>query len=288
MPFITVGKENSSPAEIYYEDLGSGHPVVLIHGYPLSGTSWEKQVPVLLAAGYRVITYDRRGFGKSGHPSSGYNYDTFSEDLKELLTTLDLREFTLVGFSMGSGEVARYIGNYGSRGVKHAVLIAGIPPLLLKRPDNPEGLDGQVFENIERAVRADRYAYFTEFFKNFYNSDVLLGQRVSEQVIQASWNVAVASSPVASQACIATWQEDFRRDLSSIADVPSLVIHGDADRILPIEASGLRTGDMIRGARMVTIKGGPHCITWTHAEEINAVLLKFLGEHGATGPLISR
>src|SRR4029077_11266548 len=279
MPYVTVGKENSSNIELYYEDHGSGQPVVLIHGYPLSGASWEKQVPVLLGAGYRVITYDRRGFGKSSQPTTGYNYDTFAEDLHKLVAQLKLRDFTLVGFSMGGGEVARYIGKYGSKGVSKAVIIAGVPPYLLKTADNPEGVDGEVFAGIEKAVSANRYAFFSGFFQNFYNSDQFLGKRVSEQAIQASWNVAAGCSPTASLACVAAWHEDFREDLARI-DVPTLVIQGDADRILPIAASGGRTAKLVKGARQVVVKGGPHCIPWTHAEEINAELLSFLSEAG--------
>ena len=181
MSYVTFGKENSSKIDLYYEDHGSGQPVVLIRGYPLNGTSWEKQVPVLLNAGHRVITYDRRGFGNSSQPTTGYNYDTFAEDLHKLITQLELREFALVGFSMGGGEVARYLGNYGSKGVSKAVIISGVPPFLLKTPDNPEGVDGSVFEGIEKAVASDRYAFFTGFLKNFYNTDLLLNKRVSEQ-----------------------------------------------------------------------------------------------------------
>src|ERR1700719_3431620 len=277
MPFVTVGKENSSNIDLYYEDHGSGQPVVLIHGYPLSSASWEKQVPALLDAGHRVIAYDRRGFGKSSQPTTGYNYDTFAEDLHKLVTHLKLRDFALVGFSMGGGEVARYIGKFGSKGVSKAVIIGGVPPFLLKTADNPEGVDGSVFEGIEKAVAADRYAFFTEFFQNFYNTDQFLGKRVSEQAIPASWNVAAAASATASLACVAAWHEDFREDLARI-DVPTLVIQGDADRILPITATGLRTAKLIKGARQAVVKDGPHCIPWTHAEEVNAELLSFLGE----------
>jgi non-heme chloroperoxidase len=277
MSYVTAGKENSSNIDLYYEDHGAGKPVVLIHGYPLSGTSWEKQVPVLLSAGHRVITYDRRGFGKSSQPTAGYNYDAFAEDLHKLIAHLELREFALVGFSMGGGEVARYLGKYGSKGVSKGVIISGVPPFLLKTPDNPEGVDGNVFEGIEKAVAADRYAFFTGFFKNFYNTDLLLGKRVSEQAVQASWNIAATSSATASLACVPTWHEDFREDLAGI-NVPTLVIQGDADRILPITASGLRTAKLIKGARLSVVKDGPHCITWTHAEEVNAELLSFLGE----------
>src|SRR6266576_2406528 len=277
MPYVTAGKENSGDIELSYEDHGSGQPVVLIHGYPLSGASWEKQLPALLKAGYRVITYDRRGFGKSSQPATGYNYDTFTEDLHQLVTQLKLGDFTLVGFSMGGGEVARYLGKYGSNGVSKAVIISGVPPYLLKTPDNPEGVDGSVFEGIQKAVIADRYAFFTDFFKNFYNTDLLLGKRVSEEAVRASWNVAAGASATASLACVPTWHEDFRDDLSRI-DVPTLVIHGDADRIVPIGASGLRTAKLIKGARLLVVKDGPHCITWTHAEEVNGELVNFLGE----------
>ena len=277
MPYVTVGKENSSNIDLYYEDHGSGKPVVLIHGYPLSGASWEKQVPVLLGAGHRVIAYDRRGFGKSSQPTTGYNYDTFAEDLHKIVTKLKLSDFALVGFSMGGGEVARYLGKYGSKGVSKAVIISGVPPFLLKTSDNPEGVDGTVFEGIQKAVVADRYTFFTEFFKNFYNTDLLLGKRVSEQAVQASWNIAAGASAIASLACVPTWHEDFRNDLARI-DLPTLVIHGDADRILPITASGLRTAKLIKGARLSVVKDGPHCITWTHAEEVNSELINFLGK----------
>jgi non-heme chloroperoxidase len=277
MPYITAGKENSGNIDLYYEDHGSGQPVVLIHGYPLSGASWEKQTTALLAAGHRVITYDRRGFGKSSQPTSGYNYDTFAEDLHQLVTQLELHDFALAGFSMGGGEVARYLGKYGSKGVSKAVFISAVPPFLLKTPDNPEGVDGSVFEDIEKAVAADRYAFFSEFFKNFFNTDLLLGKLVSEQTVQACWNVAAGSSAAASFACVAAWHEDFRQDLTRI-DVPALVIHGDADRILPIGASGLRTAKLIQGARMAVVKDGPHCVTWTHAGQVDRELVDFLRE----------
>src|SRR6266404_7128155 len=282
MPFVTVGKENSGNIDLYYEDHGTGQPVVLIHGYPLSGASWEKQVPALLNAGHRVMTYDRRGFGKSSQPTTGYNYDTFAEDLRKVIQHLELRDFALVGFSMGGGEVARYLGKYGSKDVSKAVIISGVPPFLLKTPDNPEGVDGNVFEGIQNAVVADRYSFFTEFFKNFYNTDLLLGKLVSEQAVQASWNIAAGASPTASLACVPTWHEDFRKDLSRI-DIPTLVIHGDADRILPITASGLRTANLVKGARQVVVKNGPHCITWTHADEVNRELVNFLGEGTVKG-----
>ncbi len=276
MPYITVGKENSGNIDLYYEDHGSGKPIVLIHGYPLNGASWEKQLTPLLAAGHRVVTYDRRGFGKSSQPTSGYDFDTFTEDLHKIIVQLELKEFTLAGFSMGCGEVARYFGKYGSKGVSKAIFISGIPPFLLKTADNPEGVDKSVFEGIEKGIVKDRFAFFGDFFKNFYNTDVLMPKRVSEQVMQSSWNVAAGSSATASLACVATWLEDFRKDLTKV-DVPTLVIHGDADRILPISATGSRTAKLIQGARQVVIKDGPHCITWTHAEEVNRELVSFLG-----------
>jgi non-heme chloroperoxidase len=282
MSYIDVGKENSTSIHLYYEDHGSGQPVVLIHGYPLSSASWEKQVPALLAAGHRVIAYDRRGFGKSSQPTSGYNYDTFAEDLRKLVTHLKLKDFTLVGFSMGGGEVARYIGRYGSKEVSKAVIMGGVPPYLLKTADNPEGVDGSVFQGIEKAIAADRYAFFTEFFKNFFNVDVLLGKRVSEQAIQASWNSAAIASATASLACVPTWHEDFRKDVAKI-DVPTLVIHGDSDRIVPFSAAGSRTAKLINGAELVVIKDGPHNVAWTHAEEVNEALLKFLAKPGVKG-----
>jgi non-heme chloroperoxidase len=277
MGYVTVGKENSANIDLYYEDHGSGRPVVLVHGYPLNGASWEKQIPALLAAGYRVITYDRRGFGQSSKPASGYNYDTFTDDLRQVMTALAVRDCALVGFSMGGGEVARYIGRFGSDQVSAAAIIGGVPPYLLKAADNPEGVDGSVFAGIEQAVAADRYAFFTAFFRNFFNTDVLLGKRVSEEAIRACWNVAAAASPAASLACVATWHEDFRRDLERIR-VPTLVMHGDADRIVPFAAAGQRTAKLVAGARLHVVKDGPHCVPWTHAEEVNAALLSFLGE----------
>ena len=282
MSYVDVGKENSTSIHLYYEDHGSGQPVVLIHGYPLSSASWEKQIPVLLDAGYRVIAYDRRGFGKSSQPTTGYNYDTFAEDLLKLVGHLKLKQFALVGFSMGGGEVARYIGKYGSKDVSKAVIIGGVPPYLLKTEDNPEGVEGAVFEGIQKTVAADRYAFFTEFFKNFYSTDVNLGKRVSEQAVQASWNVASIASATASVACVPTWHEDFRQDVTKI-DVPTLVIHGEADRIVPFAAAGQRTAKLIPGAELVVIKDGPHNVAWTHADEVNSALRQFLARPGAKG-----
>src|SRR3981081_1594347 len=194
---ITVGRENTDDIDLYYEDHGTGPPVVLIHGYPLNGHSWEKQERVLLEAGHRVIAYDRRGFGQSSQPTVGYDYDTFAADLNALLEQLDLNGVVLVGFSMGSGEVTRYLGKYGSTRVKKAALLGAIPPFLLKTDDNPEGVDKAVFAGIQTASVKDRYAYFKDFFDNFYNVDVLGGSRISDQALQASFNVACGASAFA-------------------------------------------------------------------------------------------
>jgi non-heme chloroperoxidase len=270
-----VGTENGTAIELHYEDHGSGRPVMLIHGYPLSGSSWEQQERALLAAGHRVIRYDRRGFGRSSQPTLGYDYDTFAADLNVLFEHLDLRDVNLVGFSMGTGEVTRYLGRYGSARVRKAVLIGAIPPFLLKRDDNPEGVDRQVFEDMKAAVVKDRYAYFKDFLDNFYNVDVLAPDRVSEQAWQASFAVAAASSPHATHAAIDSWLNDFRADLPRI-DVPTLVVHGTADRILPIAATADRLPGLIAGVRLIRVEGGPHNIGWTHAEQVNRTLLEFL------------
>jgi pimeloyl-ACP methyl ester carboxylesterase len=275
MPYIDVGEEKTGSIDLYYEDLGAGKPVVLIHGWPLSGASWEKQVSALLAAGYRVITYDRRGFGQSGKPAAGYDYDTFALDLHKLVTKLDLRQAALVGFSMGGGEVARYLGRYGPERVAKAVFISSVPPFLLKTADNPDGVDGGVFEKIKKAIVADRPAFLSGFFSDFYNVELLGGKRISAQAIQYSWNVAVGASAKGTLDCVAAWGTDFRKDLARIA-VPTLVIHGDADRILPISATGIRTQKAVKGARLVLVKDGPHGLTWTHAEQVNHDLLEFL------------
>jgi non-heme chloroperoxidase len=276
MPQITVGAENNEDIQIYYEDHGSGQPVVLIHGYPLNGASWERQERVLLHEGYRVIRYDRRGFGRSSQPTVGYDYDTFAADLKALLDHLSLEGIVLVGFSMGTGEVARYLGTYGSARVQKAALLGAIPPFLLKTEDNPEGVDGQVFEGIKSAIAKDRYAYFKDFLDNFYNVDKLAPERISEQAWQASFNVAAGASPHATYACVDTWLTDFRGDLEKI-DVPVLVVHGTEDRILPYEATAKRLPALVDGLKLVSVAGGPHNIGWTHPEEVNTALLEFLG-----------
>jgi non-heme chloroperoxidase len=275
MPYVTVGIENDAAIEIHYEDHGSGYPIVLIHGYPLDGNSWERQERELLANGYRVITYDRRGFGKSSQPTVGYDYDTFASDLKALIEHVDLSDVVLVGFSMGTGEVVRYLTTYGSERVRKAVLFGTIPPFVLKTADNPEGVDGQAFADIKAAVAIDRYAFFEGFLNNFYNVDVLGGTRISDRAWQASFNVAVGCSPFASYACVDTWLTDFRADLPKI-DVPVLVMHGTADRILPFESTAARIPALIADCKLVAVEGGPHNIGWTFPDEVNSALLTFL------------
>ncbi|MBP1929496.1 pimeloyl-ACP methyl ester carboxylesterase [Methanolinea mesophila] len=275
MPYITVGKENSGNIDLYYEDHGTGTPVVLIHGWPLSGASWEKQITALISAGYRVITYDRRGFGRSARPWAGYNYDTMTRDLHTLLEKLDIRDATIVGFSMGGGEVARYLGTYGPDRVKKAVFISAIPPFLLKTPDNPAGVEKAVFDQIQAGLAADRPAFLTQFFANFYNADLLKGTRISDQALQLSWNVAAGASARASYECVNAWLEDFRGDLTRIT-IPTLIVHGDADRICPFPVTGKRMHDAIKGSTFAVIKGGPHGLIWTHADEANRALIEFL------------
>ena len=276
MPYVSVGDENSGSIDLCYEDHGSGPPVVLIHGYPLSGRAWDKQLPPLLEAGQRTITYDRRGFGKSSQPSSGYEYDTFAADLATLMDELDLQDATLVGHSMGTGEVTRYLGTYGSGRVERAVLISPIPPFLLQTDDNPEGLPKSLFDGFMKEAKADIPAWMKGFLDNFYNIDQLGGTLVSDQAFQASWNIAASASAIAAVACIPTWATDFRADLAKI-DVPVLVIDGDADRVLPYDKTGQRLAGMISDMELVTIEGGPHAIAWTHTLQVNNALLQFVG-----------
>ncbi|MFD9380109.1 alpha/beta fold hydrolase [Streptomyces sp. NPDC059999] len=276
MPFIKVTEGDSAPVELYYEDHGRGRPVVLIHGWPLNGASWERQTAALLAAGHRVVTYDRRGFGRSDQPCDGYDYDTFAADLNAVLTALDLRDAVLVGFSMGSGEVTRHLGTYGSERIAKAVMIGVVPPFLLKTEDNPGGVDAGVFRGIEEAIRADRFAFLTSFLADFYNLDVLGGERISEEAVRASWNVAAGASAKGTLDCVQAWLTDFRADLPRI-DVPTLIIHGDADRTLPVDATAIPLSKAIAGAELHIVEGGPHGLTWTHADEVNAALLAFIG-----------
>ncbi len=277
MAFLEVAKEDSTPVELYYEDYGSGDPVVLIHGWPLSGRSWENQVPALVEAGHRVITYDRRGFGKSSQPWGGYNYDTFASDLEALLSHLDLRDVTLVGFSMGGGEVARYIGRYGADRVSKAVLAAAVPPYLYQSDDNPEGgLDDATIEQFEEGVRGDRIAFLDDFTASFFTA----GDRsdlVSEPNRIYNRDIAAFASPKGTLDCIAAFgRTDFRDDLKEF-DIPTLIIHGDSDAVVPFEVSGKRSHETISNSSLELIEGGPHGINATHAEQFNRALLDFLG-----------
>jgi non-heme chloroperoxidase len=276
MPYINVGKENFSDIKIHYEDHGKGDPIVLIHGFPFSGAAWERQEAVLLKANYRVITYDRRGFGQSSQPSTGYNYDTFADDLQKLILELDLNDVTLVGHSMGTGEIARYLGTFGSKRISRAVFISPIPPFLLKTEDNKSGVDNSVFEGIKSAIVADRPLYIAEFIKNFYNTDVNLGKSVSKEKTFTDFNLGTSASAIATLACVSSWLTDFRLDLPKI-DIPCLVIHGDADRILPFESTAPLLAKAIK-ARLVKIAGGSHGIPWTHAELVNEEILEFMNE----------
>ncbi len=276
MAFLKVGKENNADIEIYYEDRGTGKPVLLIHGWPLNGASWERQTAALLAAGYRVITYDRRGFGRSSQPSTGYDYDTLAGDTSKLIDALDLHDVALVGFSMGGGEVARYFGKYNEAArVSKAVFMASIAPALRHSGDNPEGVDPAIFEGIKQGIEADRFAFLEAFLKNFFNKKLVGGTDISDAAIHANFNVGAASSYHAFLNCVDAWLEDFRGDIAMIR-VPTLVIHGDSDQILPIEATGKRTAALIPGAQLHVVEGGPHGLNWTHATEVNKALLTFL------------
>lgn len=275
MTKLTVGQENGHDIQIHFEDHGSGRPVVLIHGFPLDGRSWDKQERALLDAGYRVISYDRRGFGESSRTTTGYDYDTFADDLHQLMEHLDLHDVVLAGFSMGTGEVVRYLGRHGSARVAKAALMASVPPFLLKTDDNPEGVDMAVFEGIKAAIVADRPAYFKDFLDNFFNVDVFGGTRISDPAWQAAFAMSLQAGPHAVLACVDTWLTDFRADLPKI-DVPVLLVHGDADRVLPYASTAARMPALIPGLTFVTVKDGPHNIAWTHPEIVNPALLDFI------------
>lgn len=280
MGFISVGSENSTPIDLYYEDQGQGQPVVLIHGYPLDGHSWERQTRVLLDAGFRVITYDRRGFGQSSKVGTGYDYDTFASDLDTVLETLDLNEVILVGFSMGTGELARYVSTFGHKRVAKLAFLASLEPFLVQRDDNSEGVPQEVFDGIVEQAQGDRFAWFTNFFSNFYNLDDTLGSRISQEAVTANWNTAISSAPVAAYAVVSSWVEDFRQDVAAVAasGKPALILHGTADNILPIDATARRFRQLLPEADYVEIEGAPHGLLWTHAAEVNAALLDFVGK----------
>jgi non-heme chloroperoxidase len=274
MPFATVGS-GSQPVQIYYEDHGTGDPVVLVHGWPMNLTQWEKQVPVLLDAGFRVITYDRRGFGRSDRPATGYDYSTLSDDLDGLLDHLDLQKATLVGFSMGGGEVAHYLARHGNRRIRRVVFIGSITPHLEASPTNPGGVPPEVFAGMKQAIAADRPAFVTSFLQNLYNTDELLGARISEDAVRATWHMAISGSALATQRCVDSFGTDLRPDLVGLA-LPALVVHGDKDRIVPYAGSGERMPGLVPSSRLVVIEGAPHGLLWTHADQLNQELLEFL------------
>jgi non-heme chloroperoxidase len=275
MPYVTVGTENSAAIQLYYEDHGSGQPVVLIHGYPLDESSWEKQTAVLLESGKRVITYDRRGFGKSDRPTSGHDCDTYAADLNALVSELDLEDAVLVGFSIGTGEVARYISRYGSRRVAKAVFIGALQPFMLKTDENPSGVPQTDVDSMLDAIKADRYAFFTGFLQSFYNADENLGSRISEEAFRNSWQLATTMSPYTSIWNVATWFTDWRADIDKI-DVPTLILHGTGDRNVPIDITSRVLAKMLPSATYIEIEGAPHGMLWTHGEEVNKALLDFL------------
>ncbi len=278
MSFVTVGRENSQEIRIYFEDQGSGPPLLLIHGYPFSGRAWEREVAKFIEEGHRVITYDRRGFGESDRTALGYDYDTFASDLHVLLTELDLVDVILVGHSMGTGEIVRYLSTYGADKVRAAVFIAPIPPFLLKTVEHPEGVSGEVFDHFKHAILEDRYAFVTEFLRNFYNTEHFLGKPLSPEKLKADFHLAVSSSPIAFLKCVDTWTTDFREDLDKI-EIPSLVIQGDTDKILPYEFTGKVLAQRLKSRELV-IPGGSHGIPWTHAETICQEILDFISGLG--------
>ena len=276
MPYLTVGQDNTTDIALHYEDRGSGPPVILIHGWPLSSRSWEPQVLALVEDGYRVITYDRRGFGASSQPWDGYDYDTLAADLHQLIEHLDLTNMTLIGFSMGGGEVARYVGRYGTERVAKAVFASAVPPYLYKTADNPEGaIDGAGLAGFHDAIRADRVAFVDQFVTDF----LAVRERtdlVSEPLRRYNVAIAAAASPKGTLDCTTAWATtDFRGDLQKFT-IPTLVIHGDSDAIVPFEVSGRRTAEAIDGSKLVLVKDAPHGLNVTHAQTFNAEVLAFL------------
>ncbi|MET9310502.1 alpha/beta hydrolase [Kribbella sp. NPDC003505] len=281
MGTITVGQENSTPIELYFEDHGSGNPVVLLAGWPLDSRSWEPQLHPLLDAGHRVIAYDRRGFGRSSRPTEGYDFDRLADDLHQLLTKLDLREVTLIGFSLGTGELARYIGTHGTGRLRSCVFIETLAPSFAKSDANPEGVDQAAVSGVQQAILDDRFAWLTGLVENLLNLDDYLGKRVSEQTVRALWNAGADASPWATWACPPGWLSDFSDDITKI-DIPTLILHGTADRILPINGQGRRLHAALPAARYAEIDGGPHVMGVTHAAEVNRELLAFLRETAPT------
>ncbi|MEU4475104.1 alpha/beta hydrolase [Micromonospora sp. NPDC023888] len=275
MPFITVGTENSAPIDLYYEDHGSGKPVVLIHGFPFNGATWEKVTTQLLNAGYRTITYDRRGFGNSAQPTFGYDYNTFAADLDVLMTELNLSDATLIGHSMGTGEVIRYLANYGSQRVSRAVVLSPLQPMLAKADDNPEGVDRSLFKGFQDAIIKDRFAYLTQFCDAFFNYSENKGKLASEEAYRAHWQIGAMASAKGTHDSVTAWQEDFRPDLPKV-DVPLLIMQGDKDNVLPYPVTGQRLGPMMPTAKFITLKGAPHGLPWTNADDVNKAIMEFM------------
>jgi non-heme chloroperoxidase len=282
MAYIAIGHENKYNLELHYTDRGAGEPVVLIHGYPFAGVALERQETALIEAGYRVITYDRRGFGESSKPSTGYDYDTFASDLKMVIDTLGLRNVTLIGHSMGTGEIARYLSRYGSENITRAIMISPIPPFLLKTSDNETGVDQSVFDGFKAAIKKDRYAFMTSFLENFYNNGLLSSDHVSEEKLRADFNLGVMAGSAAFLKCVNTWLEDFRTDVTKI-DLPLLIIHGDADKVLPMDSTAKVLAKTV--GELYVVPRGSHGIPWTHADEINKKILAFME---ANVPTVSR
>lgn len=271
----TTSIEKGSAVQLAYHDYGKGQPVILIHGWPLSHAMWEHQVPFLVDAGYRVITYDRRGFGDSSKPWSGYNYNELAKDVNDLIEGLELENVILAGFSMGGGEVARYIGKYGTKRVAKAILISSVVPFMLATEDNPKAVDASVFEGMKEGIAKDRPAFFKDFGKNFVNLDKN-SERVSQAQVDYNWYVACSASRKATLDCVdAFGKTDFRADCKKFT-IPTLIIHGDDDAIVPMEVSGEKAAKLINNASFEVVKGAPHGLTFTHKDELNALLHDFI------------
>lgn len=276
MPYVTVGTEKDHDIKISYADYGEGKPVVLIHGWPLSHRMWEHQIAALTEAGYRAVAYDRRGFGESYKPWTGYDYDTFASDLNVLLEELDLKDVALVGFSMGGGEVARYIGTYGTSRLSKAVLMSSVTPYMTKTDDNPGGVDKSVFDGMLEGLQKDRVGFLKDFCKNFYNWDKDGKDLISEAALEHSWDIAAWASPKGTLDCVKAFSAtDFRQDLAKF-DIPTLVMHGDADQIVPFEASGKLAHELVADSKLVVVEGAAHGMTLTQPERVNKALLDFL------------
>ena len=271
MPIV----QTTDRTELYVKDWGEGRPVVLIHGWPLNSDSWEHQALALTEAGYRVISYDRRGFGRSGQPFKGYDYDTMADDLASVIDALDLRDATIVGFSMGGGEVSRYIGRHGTSKLRQAVLISSIAPFMKKTDDNPNGVGEEVFEQMKDGVKKDRAAFLEDFFPGFYGNGSK-GGGVSDSVLHWTWSMAMMASPKATLDCIdAFGHTDLRGDMAAF-DVPTLIVHGTGDEVVPIDTSGRAAAKAIKQSTLKEYEGAPHGLTATHAEKLNKDLIAFL------------